>query len=465
MNPCRNKGTLGGKAKKHKYKQKQKELQIEIKQEIKQEPMDGAYLIQETPSSPQIATNVTMKSESESDSELDLESKPSYLKKEIKSEDECLKKACDPPKYGNGMANDDRIGEISSSSTPNSNGDKNKKREAKRKKSKGAKNDRMTKSPKKSISKHQKKQHKCNFCNYVASQKGSLTVHIRTHTGEKPFACEICAKVFTQKQNLIRHKRTHAPKHPFCCSKCRQGFAHEIDKINHESECKHPQYACHLCKKTTQHLHNLKQHMRIHNGERPFRCHVCAEKFAHKSHIIAHSRTHTKQLPFDCAQCGRRFADENEKQSHEDHCKGRRYDCYLCPYKFFRKSQLKLHLQIHHTGEKRFKCGVCGKKCLHKGNLKQHLAIHSKQKSVHCPECLKPFAKEDDMIVHKDRCKCRLYQCYLCKVLKHESSQLQGHMRNYHIGEKPFSCKLCGSQFPMLGGANRHMKVVHSLKK
>ncbi|XP_031635431.1 zinc finger protein 544-like [Contarinia nasturtii] len=464
MNPYRKKGTLGGKAKKHKSKRKPKESQIEIKQEIKQEPSDGAYLIQERPSSPQIATNATIKSESESDSELELESKPSYMKKEVKSEDECLKKMCDPTKDGNGMVNVDRIGESSSSLRPNSKGDQNKKRQAKRKDSNGVKNDRMAKSSEKSTSKHEKK-HKCTFCNYVTSKKGHLTLHIRTHTGEKPFACEICGKAFARKDVLILHKKTHAPELPFCCSKCRRGFAHEIDRINHESECKHPQYQCHLCKKSTSRLLYLKEHMRIHNGQRPFRCRICTKTFAHKISLNVHSRTHTKQLPFNCAQCGRRFADENEKQSHEDHCKGRRYVCYLCPYKCFRKSHLKLHMQVHHTGERGFKCGVCGKKCLQKGHLKQHLATHSKQKPVHCSKFHKSFAKEDDMVAHEARCKRRLFQCYLCKVLKHKSQQVQGHMRNYHTGERPFPCKLCDGRFSLFGLVNQHLKKEHGLKK
>ncbi|XP_031635422.1 zinc finger protein 37-like [Contarinia nasturtii] len=461
MNPYRSSRTLGGKSKKHKCKRNKKIPSIKIKEEVdvKPEPSDGTYLIQQMPSSPQATPNGVIKSESESDIEIDLESKPNYVKKEIKSEDE-LKS--DMAKDGNEMVNDDQIGESSSATKRNSNKKQRKEGRSKRKKSKGSKNDRMAKPSKKPSVKHGKK-HKCTFCNYVTSQKGHLTRHIRTHTGEKPFACEIYAKAFAQKHNLNRHKKTHAAEFQFCCSKCRQ--AHEIDKMNHEGKCKHRQYACHLCKNAAHHLQHLKQHMQIHNGERSFRCRVCAKTFLRKDDLNNHSRTHIKELPFDCAQCGRRFADENEKQSHEDHCKGRRYVCYLCPFKCFQKYDLRRHMQVHHTGERGFKCGVCGKKCLHKGHLKQHLATHSKRKPVHCSKCLMPFANVDDMIAHKDRCKRRLYQCYLCKVLKNQSTQLQGHMRNYHTGEKPFPCKLCDGRFSLLGQANLHMKKVHGSKK
>ena len=66
--------------------------------------------------------------------------------------------------------------------------------------------------------------HQCPQCSASFARKYRLTIHIRTHTGEKPYKCGVCSKTFKDSDHLRRHARTHSGLKPFKCELCSRTF-------------------------------------------------------------------------------------------------------------------------------------------------------------------------------------------------------------------------------------------------
>ena len=49
--------------------------------------------------------------------------------------------------------------------------------------------------------------HQCEKCSVSCLQMSSLRIHMRTHTGERPFSCVVCGKRFTRKFDCKKHQK------------------------------------------------------------------------------------------------------------------------------------------------------------------------------------------------------------------------------------------------------------------
>lgn len=51
--------------------------------------------------------------------------------------------------------------------------------------------------------------HRCRFCGKIFGSDSALQIHLRSHTGERPFECKVCRSRFTTKGNLKVHYQRH----------------------------------------------------------------------------------------------------------------------------------------------------------------------------------------------------------------------------------------------------------------
>ncbi|XP_016975591.2 testis-specific zinc finger protein topi [Drosophila rhopaloa] len=235
-------------------------------------------------------------------------------------------------------------------------------------------------------------------CIFMRESNWSLNVTLSRH-----FVCNVCELKFANTDLLQEHRYTSYHYFPrlsengkkllLPCEFCEVNFefANEIlahneekhlNKKKREKETRNTgtnrlrQYLCDICGKSYTQSSHLWQHLRFHQGVKPFVCQEenCDRKFTIRPDLNDHIRKcHTGERPYLCLVCGKRFLTGSVFYQHRLIHRGeRRYECEECGKRFYRADALKNHQRIH-TGEKPYSCLFCTKTFRQRGDRDKHI--------------------------------------------------------------------------------------------
>ena len=108
-------------------------------------------------------------------------------------------------------------------------------------------------------------------------------------------------------------------------------------------------HVCITCRMGFASFSNLKTHLRVHSGDKPYSCDTCGKAFAQASHLTKHLRVHSGDKPYSCDTCGKAISTSANRNTH------------------FRV----------HSGLKPYSCDTCGKAFTQSGHLSRHLRARS----------------------------------------------------------------------------------------
>ncbi|XP_065089304.1 gastrula zinc finger protein XlCGF52.1-like [Ochlerotatus camptorhynchus] len=228
-----------------------------------------------------------------------------------------------------------------------------------------------------------KKQFICSFCDKEFTRAKGLTIHIRSHTQERPHKCKDCDKSFITHSSLNRHTLTHSGLKPYICDMCPAKYSQSSHLVYHKrvhtEEYEKGKKQCTICNKF---VHKLNLHQTIHNETKRYQCEYCPKSFHQKYNLTKHIRKHTKEKPYVCSHCNKGFTSSAELMIHiRSHTKERPYKCKDCSKSFITIGHLIRH-KLTHSDKKSFSCDMCQAHFAQKYHLVRHKRVHTKESQM-----------------------------------------------------------------------------------
>uniref|UniRef100_A0A8D8QAN2 PR domain zinc finger protein 5 n=1 Tax=Cacopsylla melanoneura TaxID=428564 RepID=A0A8D8QAN2_9HEMI len=233
-------------------------------------------------------------------------------------------------------------------------------------------------------------------------------------------------------------------------------------------------FECSLCGKQCIKKKDMKQHMVVHQDERPYSCEICNFSFKRKWQLTKHNeKVHKKRVlkKVVCKVCGWVGKSRRALIDHRIVCVTNVFQCDICKKLFGAKSSLEYHMTAH-SSERPFPCDICGACFKHKRNVLTHIqSVHKGQKPVkkvsnpdkiplcQCEICGKSFYSRFGYSSHIKKIHGDgKPMCPICGKKVSCKKGLTIHL-NTHTGEKPYCCEICGRSFTTKDYLKIHARI------
>lgn len=165
-------------------------------------------------------------------------------------------------------------------------------------------------------------------CGKKFSSFSGLRVHRKIHNPNRCFICDVCGRTFKNESHLQYHRKNHTLDWRWPCMYCEMKYKSLAMYKTHLAKV-HPDqqedierrtpirlHRCELCSKVYSDGTDLKRHILIHKGLKPFKCTYCDKTFNDKSNLRCHERVHTGDVRLRCNYCSKGFIHPRALRLH-----------------------------------------------------------------------------------------------------------------------------------------------------